>query len=385
MPLLHRRDRRRDRDHPDQDRLHQHRDLERTGVPSEQVRGDGLLATRRAVLAAGSLAGVALLTGCTASSSPRPPSGPSPDDLALARARADAADLLALTRATIAAQPALAERLSPVAEAARAHLDALTPVLNGTPVAAATSGPSGSPTPAVSAPSPSPSAASSAGGALADVVEAVHAGADRRLADLPDVTGRTARLLASLAAWGQVQGDVLTGASPPDAVPVGPAQAPKEAGQALAAAWEGERAAAYGFGLLGPRLDERGEQRARAAYDLHLTLAARAQQLLAAAGTRPSQAAPAWAPTAPVTGAPAARQLAADLETRTAAVWADVVAATPAQGVAATSPPTTPGPSPSQSVGGLRREAAALVAGATARSLTWGAALPAFPGLPERE
>ncbi|HEU4674914.1 MAG TPA: DUF4439 domain-containing protein [Motilibacteraceae bacterium] len=379
MPLLHRRDLRRAQLRP--------------GAPSDDARRDAPLTSRRAVLAAGSLAGIALLTGCTSSSSPRPPAGPSPDDLALARARADAADLLALTEAGIAAQPTLAERLAPVAAAARAHLDALTPVLNGTPVASSpASTPGGSGTPAGASPTPSstPTVPAAPAAALAAVTQAVRSGADRRLADLTSVTGGTARLLASLAAWGRLRAAALTGSPSAEALPDGPAQAPEQAGQALARAWEGERAAAYGFGLLGPRLDTAGERQARAAYDLHLTLAARAQQLLAAAGVRPSQAAPAWAPTAPVTGAPAARRLAADLESRTAALWADVVAAVPAQGVAAAqptpSPPASPSPSPSSSQGvdGLRREAAALLASATARSLTWGAALPAFPGLPER-
>jgi hypothetical protein len=380
--LLHRRDHR-----PDQDsRAQARRDQDRAGAASDEERGDVLLASRRAVLAAGSLAGLALVTGCTSSSSPRPPAGPSPDDLALTRARADAADLLAFSQATIAAQPTLAERLSPVAVAARAHLEALTPVLNGTPVPStspspAAAGTSATPTSASPTPPPTSTVAVAPAAALAAVTQTVRTGGDRRLADLPAVTGRTARLLASLAAWSRVQADMLTGATPPDAVPAGPAQVPEEMGQALARAWEGERAAAYGFGLLGPRLDTAGEQRARAAYDLHLALAARAQELLAAAGTRPSQAAPAWART-PLPDASAARRLAAELETRTGALWADVVAATPAQGVAATAP--TPAPSPSQGLESPRREATALVAGATARSLTWGAALPAFPGLPER-
>lgn len=343
------------------------------------------------MLAAGSLAGLALLAGCTSSSAPRPPAGPSPDDLALARARTDAGDLLALTQATIAAQPGLAERLAPVAAAARAHLEALTPVLDGTPVASpapTTPQPEGSPSPATATPAPSTAVATAAATALSEVVAAVRAGADRRLADLRSVTGPTARLLASLAAWGQVQAGVLSGAAPTADVRPEPAAAPAAAGAALARAWEGERAAAYGFGLLGPRLDASGEQRARAAYDLHLALVAWAQGLLAAAGTRPTQAAPAWAPTAPVTGAPAARRLAADLESRTAALWADVVAAVPAPGLAA-APPTPAGPSPTPTPsgptgGGLRTQAAALVAGATARSLTWGGTLPPFPGLPER-
>lgn len=380
MPLLHR------RDHRDS-----HRHLQgRPAVPSDEDRGRALLTSRRTVLAAGSLAGVALLTGCTASRAPRPPAGPSPDERALARARTDAGDVLALTQATIAAQPSLVERLSPVAAAARAHLDALTPVLDGTPVASAapaTPTPAGSPTP-VAAPSPGPTVAASPAIALTDVVQAVRAGADRRLADLPSVTGRTARLLASLAAWGEVQAGTLSGDARSSALPGDRTPAPAAAGAALIRAWEGERAAAYGFGLLGPRLDGSGEQRARASYDLHLGLAAQAQDLLAAAGTSPSQAAPAWAPAAPVTGAPAAQRLAAALESRTAAVWADVVAAVPAQGVAASPLPASASPSraatPSAGPAGLRVLATTLVAAATARSLTWGATLPAFPGLPER-
>ena len=133
---------------------------------------------------------------------------------------------------------------------------------------------------------------------------------------------------------------------------------------ALQAALAGEHAAVYAYGVVGARLQgRRDEAAAVAAYNAHRQRRATLTRLVADAGAQPTPAAVAYELGGPVGTAAAARQLAAQVETRVAATYADVVAAT---------------------TGTVRQAGAGWLADAAVRAVTWSGRPAAFPGLPER-
>ena len=132
---------------------------------------------------------------------------------------------------------------------------------------------------------------------------------------------------------------------------------------AVQAALAGEYAAVYGYGVVGGRIEESRRDEARSAYDAHR---ARRDALRRAArdlGAGPEPAAAAYALPFAVPDSPAAVRLAAELEHRVAAVYADL-------GRAGT--------------GDRRREAAAALREAAIRAARWRGSGVAFPGLTER-
>ena len=147
---------------------------------------------RRSLLV--SAAGAALLTGCSAGPDPGG-DGPSATARARARAARDSRGLLEHYDAVLAAHPGLAERLRPLRAQVASHAKAFT---DGT-----------APTPAKTSASPLPVPAAEKD-ALAGLAAAERALADRRAAQLLDVPGESARLLASVAAAGAAHAYLLT-------------------------------------------------------------------------------------------------------------------------------------------------------------------------------
>ncbi|MEV5240198.1 ferritin-like domain-containing protein [Streptomyces cinnamoneus] len=132
---------------------------------------------------------------------------------------------------------------------------------------------------------------------------------------------------------------------------------------ATQAALAAEHAAVYGYGVVGGRVDDAREAEAREGYDAHR---ARRDAMIRAVrdlGAEPGAAAAAYALPFPVPDAAAAVRLAAELENRVAAVYADLVRA---------------------ATGGLRGEAAAALREAAVRAVRWSGGSVAFPGLAER-
>ncbi|MFF7969184.1 hypothetical protein ACFZC3_28000 [Streptomyces sp. NPDC007903] len=157
---------------------------------------------RRTLLA--SLAGAtALLTGCSAGSSPAERAA-SAATRARARAARDSTDLLARYDAVLDAHPALADRLSPLRAAVAAHRDAF----GGTDDDKAKQ--SGK---TRKSPSPVPTASADRKEALTSLALAERTVADRRAAALLEVPGELARLMASVSAAGSAHAYLLTEAA----------------------------------------------------------------------------------------------------------------------------------------------------------------------------
>ena len=134
--------------------------------------------------------------------------------------------------------------------------------------------------------------------------------------------------------------------------------------EALNAALAGEHAVVYAYGVVGARLEGTAyEPAARRGYDAHRARRSTLTALVQAAGATPALAAAAYDLGGPVATAVAARALAATVETRAAAAYADVVGATD---------------------GSTRGSAATWLADAAVRATGWSGRPPDFPGLPER-
>jgi hypothetical protein len=88
-----------------------------------------------------------------------------------------------------------------------------------------------------------------------------------------------------------------------------------------------EHAAVYGYGLLIPQLTGPAHDTAMTAFDEHRNRRDRLRAMVVAAGAAPTEAAPAYRPLGPVSGAAAAAKLAADLERDVAVAFGDLVAA----------------------------------------------------------
>lgn len=133
---------------------------------------------------------------------------------------------------------------------------------------------------------------------------------------------------------------------------------------ALQTALADEHAAVYGYGVLGVRLT--GAQRAAAqnAYDTHRARRDVLITLIEAASAAPVAAAPAYVLPFPVVTAADAAKLAARLEERLGAAYADMVQA---------------------AEGNTRRTGLEWLTDSAVRAVRWRGTSVAFPGLPERD
>ncbi|NBM20574.1 ferritin-like domain-containing protein [Streptomyces sp. GC420] len=132
---------------------------------------------------------------------------------------------------------------------------------------------------------------------------------------------------------------------------------------AVQAALRAEHAAVYGYGVVGGRIDADRRDQAREAYDAHRARRDALQRTVRDLGGEPEASAAAYALPFPVPDSAAAVRLAAELEDRVAAVYADLVRA---------------------SRGERRRDAAGALREAAVRAVRWRGESVAFPGLPER-
>lgn len=127
----------------------------------------------------------------------------------------------------------------------------------------------------------------------------------------------------------------------------------------------GEHAVIWAYGALGPHVDPTAEDRVRALLVAHQTTREAVRADIVGGGGRPVAAEPAYALPIVPRDATTAAQLAALVEERLAAVYADVVAA---------------GPEPA-----LRTRGVDGVIVSALRAASWGPTETTFPGLPERE
>ncbi|MFE9428878.1 ferritin-like domain-containing protein [Kitasatospora sp. NPDC006697] len=331
--------------------------------------------SRRTFLAAGALATVGLLAACTSGSGGPGGAGSAPGhrsdpDLPLrSRAVADTDALLAQYAAAPAGQGGdLPGQLRAELTTERAALATGLPS-SAAPGSAAGSPASGGPAPAGSAP---------AAGTPAALAAAEKTAALARLADLPAASGELARLLASVSAAGALRavrlGDQTPLAAPaPTASPSasaapavsgspggGPALS-AEATAALQAALAGEHAAVYAYGVIaartpsGPHRDD-----VRSCYAFHQARRDSWDRLLAGAGATPAAAAPGYQLPFAVPDEASAARLAAEVERRLGAGYADLVAA---------------------GSGDLRMRAATALRETVLQCAHWGGSPGALPGL----
>ncbi|MFD7294933.1 hypothetical protein ACFV9W_16755 [Streptomyces sp. NPDC059897] len=154
---------------------------------------------RRTLLA--SLAGAALLTGCSDSGDGADGGSGSPAAAQEKRLRTQAAresaDLLGQYDRSVAARPALAERLNPLRAEVERHVKAF----------GGTRGPSGAAAPPGRKPAAAPVSEKDI---LKSLSVAEQRLSDRRMAALTDAPGELARLLASVAAAGAAHAYLLS-------------------------------------------------------------------------------------------------------------------------------------------------------------------------------
>ncbi|MEW1660553.1 MULTISPECIES: DUF4439 domain-containing protein [unclassified Streptomyces] len=132
---------------------------------------------------------------------------------------------------------------------------------------------------------------------------------------------------------------------------------------ATQAALAAEHAAVYGYGVVGGRVGADRRAEAQSSYDTHRARRDALRRTVRDLGGTPQAAAAAYELPFPVPDAAAATRLAAELEDRVAAVYADLVRA---------------------SDGAHRKEAAAALREAAVRAVRWRGGGVAFPGLVER-
>ncbi|WP_329583664.1 ferritin-like domain-containing protein [Kitasatospora sp. NBC_01250] len=374
--------------------------------------------SRRTFLASGALAVAGLLTACTSSGGRSDGSGgpgrgsakPDPD-LALRTKAVAATDALLAQYASVTG--AGGGSGSPVAQlrtevaAQRSALAAGLPAGAASPSGSAAAAPPGS-----SAPGAGASAGGASGGPGTPTGQAALAAAEwstaqARLTDLAAASPELARLLASVSAAGALHAVELgnqapfAASAPPSASPADPPSAggspgtaggvpsgtaspgvaasdkasagaatpgagsaalPAGAVTALQAALAGEHSAVYAFGVIAARIAP-GAKRddARSCYAAHQARRDAWQRLLTGAGANPTAAAPGYQLPFAVTDAGSAARLAAEIETRLTAVYADLVAA---------------------GSGALRLDAATALRACTLQANHWGATPGALPGLP---
>jgi len=330
---------------------------------------------RRALIGAGLLG---LLTACgaaaagTSGSSDARPARPVPETdpdtaVRLRELRATQALAARYDAAIASADPATAARLRPLRAQLAAQLTAFgqPAATAGHPPAAA---PTHAPTPApthgpTNAPTVPPTHPPGPATGTAALAAAELATARGRGADLLAASPALARLIASVAAAG-AQHAVLLGGALPATVPL-PVTGPLTASAltALQAALAAEEAAVYGYGVIGAQLSGGSRDRAAASMAEHQARERLLQQRISAAAATPAVAAPGYELPFPVDGQASAVRLAALLEDRLAAVYANGVQAT---------------------AGPLRGALASALQRSALDALAWGGAGSAFPGLPER-
>ncbi|MGW6914082.1 DUF4439 domain-containing protein [Kitasatospora sp. NPDC054939] len=357
--------------------------------------------SRRTFLALGLLATASAAVACTGSDDDGRTGErrrPDPDEPIRRRAVTAADALLAGYDALPAGQ---AERL----RALRAEVEQHRAAFGGGPAGASeapsgSAAPSGTARPAGSAPPPASGSATAPAGAGVTTAAALatleRQTAQAYLAELGAASPQLARLLASAAAADVLHAVALgdaaplhptTPTTPTPAAPTTPAAAAAptasgpasaapsgsgsaapsalgaEAVTALQSALSAEHAAVYGYGVVGARLpddDQRAD--ARTAHAAHQSRRDSWQRLLHGVGSTPSAASAGYRLPFPVTDAAGAGRLAAHIETRLTAVYADLVGALP----------------------GPRRAAASdALREAALRAQRWGAAPGPFPGLPD--
>jgi hypothetical protein len=135
-------------------------------------------------------------------------------------------------------------------------------------------------------------------------------------------------------------------------------------GTALQTALANEHAAIYGYGVLAVRISGAQRDAASAAYLTHLVRRDLLTGKVIASKDQPVAAAPAYALPFPVVSASDAVKLAAQLEERLGAAYADLVQA---------------------SSGNDRRTALEWLTDSAVRAVRWRGTSVAFPGLPERD
>lgn len=133
---------------------------------------------------------------------------------------------------------------------------------------------------------------------------------------------------------------------------------------ALQTALAGEHAAVYGYGVLAVRLTKAQRNAAQNAYDTHRARRDVLIGLIEGASADPVAAAPAYALPFPVVTAADAVKLAAQLEERLGAAYADIVQAAESD---------------------TRRTGLEWLTDAAVRAVRWRGTSVAFPGLPERD
>lgn len=132
---------------------------------------------------------------------------------------------------------------------------------------------------------------------------------------------------------------------------------------ALQSVLAGEHAVVWAYGVLGPRAGDGREDFARDVLFAHATARDAMRARLVGAGATPVAAEPAYALPVDPTDPASAAELAAELEERLAALYADLVAATNRLD--------------------LRSVAVDSVTIAARRVAQWRGSAPALPGLPE--
>lgn len=155
--------------------------------------------------------------------------------------------------------------------------------------------------------------------------------------------------------------------TPPPGAPGNPSATSSSSGTvslatALQTALANEHAAVYGYGVLAVRLSGAARNSAQNAYDTHRARRDILITLIEAASGTPVAAAPAYVLPFPVVTAADAAKLAAQLEERLGAAYADLIAA---------------------AVGDSRRTGLEWLTDAAVRAVRWRGTSVAFPGLPE--
>jgi uncharacterized protein DUF4439 len=143
------------------------------------------------------------------------------------------------------------------------------------------------------------------------------------------------------------------------------ADAEEAASAALAAtqtALAAEHAAVYGYGVVGGLIGEERAGEAQEAYEAHRSRRDALERTVRRGGGAPVAAVAAYELPFPVADGEGAARLAAELETRLARAYADLVAAT---------------------TGEERRSAADAVRETAVRAVRWGGGVVPFPGLTE--
>ncbi|MFG3229140.1 DUF4439 domain-containing protein [Kitasatospora sp. NPDC048194] len=295
--------------------------------------------------------------------------GPDPDLAVRLRALAATDTLLAAYGSALAAPDARTALLQPLRAETAQHRAALAygvPAASVPPTSAAT-------TPAANA-TPTATTTPAAPATPAALAALERRTAQSRLAELGAARPPLARLLASVAAANTLHATALdptdqgidqpAGTTAPTPAAPGTGSTPgTDSVPALQNALGAEHAAVYGYGVVGAHLSEdRPRADARTAHAAHQAQRDAWQRLLTALGATPTPAAGGYQLPFPVTDAPAATRLAAHLETRLSAVYADLVAALPAA---------------------QRPTAATALRDCALRARRWGAPDTAFPGIPE--